>query len=362
MENDTNATIVIEIEKSKKKCLNIVAKYRQWTCTSLSCPYKTRDVEDQIKRFQDMLKVWQEVLTKGNQTVICGDINIDRHAPNSPELRPELKDMIEMIEKFKRDNNLTQMNHKPTRHRCNQRSTLLDLFYVNSPEKCTDIRNGANSTSEHDYVVMTVQNQSIIRKKQFYMTRDTRNLVYANLEHMINNSEDLQSLFSEDDPDEIAEKYINGWNAIIEELAPLKRVQIKRDHEDMVSEASDTLKKMHDNALNKAITNKDTNEFRYAKNLQNILKRQLDKDKKAYMEKNLRNKKRRWKILNHTEQKEEETPTRIVFRGEDTSSQKRIGEIFGEYFKDKVETIRKDFDTSTDDAMEVFEKLIPNPL
>ena len=111
-----------------------------------------------------MLNIWDKVIDLNHETLISGDINIDRHIPNNPESRPELKEMIKMIEKFMRDKSVNQVNFKPTRHRNKQRSTLLDLFIVNCPDKCSDIRNGINSTSEHEYVVLNLLKQPVVRK------------------------------------------------------------------------------------------------------------------------------------------------------------------------------------------------------
>ena len=78
---------------------------------------------------------------------------------------------------------------------------------------------------------------------------------------MIEQSHDLQSLFSDEDPDDIASKFIKGWDDIIEELAPSKRVQIRKDNNEIISSEAERLKKLHDDTINKAITNKDKNEY-----------------------------------------------------------------------------------------------------
>ena len=64
-------------------------------------------------------------------------------------------------------------------------------------------------------------------------------------------------------------------------------------------------------------------------NIKNRLTKQIEKDKKMYMSKILSHKRKKWKVLNHAEEEDDETPTRIAYNGEVTSSQRKIGEIFG---------------------------------
>ena len=253
LENEINATIVLKILKTKKKAIFLVANYRQWTGSSPSCTFNSKDNADSLKRFKLMLQIWESVLTLGGLTIIGGDLNIDRLPSNNPVSRPELKLLIEALVDFQTSKNLIQMNHKATRHRINQRSALIDLFYTNCPKKCTNILNGKNTTSEHDYVMMTVVNESIVRAPQFFMFRDSKHLNYSNLEPKINNSEKLQSLFADTDPETIAVKFTEGWNEIINEMAHKLQIQIRKDHKKLVSPAAKKLKSEHDKALNTAL-------------------------------------------------------------------------------------------------------------
>ena len=92
---------------------------------------------------------------------------------------------------------------------------------------------------------------------------------------MINNSVDFQEMFSSTDADVIANLLVKGWTKIIDELAPNKRVQLKNNNEDIISDEAKKLKSEHDAAINRAITNKDGEEFRLLKVIKNkIMKKQ----------------------------------------------------------------------------------------
>ena len=144
-------------------------------------------------------------------------------------------------------------------------------------------------------------------------------------------------------------------------MAPKKRKQKKKDHENLISKKSKELKKKHDESINKAISNKDSDEFRMAKSLKNQLDKSLEKDKKQYFEENLSKKRKKWKIINDNDKKDDEIPTRIIFKGIDTSSPKQIGKLFADFFVDKVEKIRENFSDDINPALETLNELIKKP-
>ena len=63
--------------------------------------------------------------------------------------------------------NLTQFNWKTTRQRVNQRSTLLDLFLTNWPEKFALAENQSNFSSEHEATVTEFADTDFQCQKQF---------------------------------------------------------------------------------------------------------------------------------------------------------------------------------------------------
>ena len=62
-----------------------------------------------------MIKLWEKVIDLGLPTTMIGDINIDRHEPNDPESRPDLKNLIPILRAFQMSKNVTLINKAPTR-------------------------------------------------------------------------------------------------------------------------------------------------------------------------------------------------------------------------------------------------------
>ena len=91
-------------------------------------------------------------------------------------------------------------------------------------------------------MVIDIVNQDIIRKRQFFNTRDTRKLVYKNLEPAIEKSDDFKKMLVAEDPDDIAQYLVTGWDKIINMLAPTKRIQLKKNNEDIITKQAAELK------------------------------------------------------------------------------------------------------------------------
>ena len=112
--------------------------------TSAVCTYNSRRRNDCIERMTNLIYIYTKVLKTKSYCLICGDVNIDRHPPNNPDQRHDIKDLIPILDNFLADNRVAVLNSDVTRHKAGKRSTLLDLFMSNVPEKCSNWKNIPN--------------------------------------------------------------------------------------------------------------------------------------------------------------------------------------------------------------------------
>ena len=61
------------------------------------------------------------------------------------------------------------------------------------------------------------------------MLRDYSCNNWTNLEPLINQNDELNSMFGEQDPDVLADKILTGLNKVVKELITIKRVQKKKN-------------------------------------------------------------------------------------------------------------------------------------
>merc|ERR1711954_5458 len=159
-----------------------------------------------------------------------GDINIDRHLPNNPLVRPELKALTPVLEDFMTTCNLTQLNWLPTQHQAGCNSSLLDIFLSNIPERISGIKNFYNTMSEHEGVICTLMTKTPVKDVKSILLRDYKLATFDIIQPMIDNNSNLQSLFSDQDPEVIAKKLVDGVKEITDVVVVKKRVQARKNN------------------------------------------------------------------------------------------------------------------------------------
>ena len=361
LENNINPTIVLTVKTSAKKHHTVVANYRQWKGTAPTCDFNERNDDHSIKRFKEMLKVWEEAIKLGNPTTIVGDINIDRHEPNDPESRADIKNLIPMLKDFQSNHNVVLTNKEPTRYRHGQRPSLLDLILTTRPQNLCEIFNISNFCSEHMGVHCKIKINKLLVNQQFRKVRNRKNLIASILMPLIEDNDNLQGIFRTSDPDVIARTLTDEIDVIIEKVAPSKMVQIKKvDRMKITGETKDKIKHA-DKAVTTATKTLNQDDFRKAKNLQNEVKRAIKKDETEYLKKNLNDKHRDFRTLNDELSNENSTPTHIVHEGEEIRSQKKIASTFNKFYKDKIINIRKNFANETKKAINILKATKKKP-
>ena len=147
-EDPENPMITIVFKQTKGRHLAITAVYRQWKAPGELEPNNAHGITRQCRRMKVMAENFEKIASKGFDMVAGGDFNIDRHQPNDPCSRPELRALTPLFEDMLIKCDLHQLNKKPTRHMVGQRSSLLDLFLSNIPQRISNLENILNTTSE----------------------------------------------------------------------------------------------------------------------------------------------------------------------------------------------------------------------
>ena len=97
-ENDFNCAIVIKLKQSKKKHTLLIGAYRQWKSVGSTNPYSSDSTYNQVIQMKHLMSLFQKVLDEGSTVLVGGDLNVDRHLPNDPLGRADLKDLYPMLD------------------------------------------------------------------------------------------------------------------------------------------------------------------------------------------------------------------------------------------------------------------------
>ena len=110
-----------------------------------------------------------------------------------------------------------------------KQSSLLDVFFSNVKNKIDGVKNVPNLCSEHKGVLINLHLNLKHKKPQFITLRCFNNLNFKNIEPLVKNDKDLQSLFQFWDPETVSNMLLRGLNRVMAELAPIKKIQ-RRKH------------------------------------------------------------------------------------------------------------------------------------
>ena len=163
-EDNTNPMIVVRVKETRGRHLVIVAIYRQWKAPGETEANTAEGIGRQCLRLKDMTKNINALCDEKYEIIIGGDLNIDRHLPNDPLRRPEVRALTPILEDIMMSQNIAQLNFIPTRHQNGCNSSLFDLFLSNIPERISNVENFTNITSEHEGVSMILHTKTQIKK------------------------------------------------------------------------------------------------------------------------------------------------------------------------------------------------------
>merc|ERR1711954_170523 len=118
-----------------------------------------------------------------------------------------------------------QLNIKPTRHRTGHKSSLLDIFFCNFPERVKNTVNFLNTLSEHEGVGCVVHPKTEIKSPNTFLMRSYKDCTLKILQPMVDKNINLQTLFSDLDPVTIADKLMTGLKEVTDPVIIKKRIQ-----------------------------------------------------------------------------------------------------------------------------------------
>ena len=97
----------------------------------------------------------------------------------------------------------------------------------NCSNKLSQVKTTKNLISDHCYLTVDYNSKRNQIKPRFRWVRKYQNLTKPNIIYEVENNAKLQTLFKYSNPNTVAEILQTELNAIINKLAPKRRVQIK---------------------------------------------------------------------------------------------------------------------------------------
>ena len=281
LENENLCNIWIEISLGTSRSLLIMGGYRQWSLLkSLDVNNKKDKVTKQLIRYKLTLELWKKALSEKKDVVVLTDDNIDSAVNASHNKIYNIKNIEKIHNEHLEENNLVTHNNKFTWFQSHCKPSVIDHIYSNCPTKITPVETINNIYSDHSILLTRYLTKENIYVPKFINVRNFRLLTRNMILNYINNSEELENLFTLSDPNEIAASLQMELNSIIECIAPQKKVQFRKDYKPYLNSELLEKIKMSNDYLKEAIKSNDITDWRQFKHYRNDTMKSINMERK----------------------------------------------------------------------------------
>ena len=229
MTSDT-AAIWLSLKRKGQKRINLGGIYREHRLLFQPDDISASD-QAQISRWDIITNNWTKA---GNRTqcFLLGDLNLDYMRWTDPD--PSHVTMVDMIKNKLETKGFSQHIKGPTHFWPNRQDSLIDHVWANSPELIISVRNITNSIADHNVIELNVCLKGKCNTSKEIIRRVRTNFNLANYRRKIS-SINWEPFYSLTDVNLaynfFHEKVVN----ILEEEAPMKKIQLNKKHKSWLS-------------------------------------------------------------------------------------------------------------------------------
>ena len=242
--------------------------------------------QSQKARWQQLIDNWERANTEGREILTLGDTNIDSMTWDTPTAQlPQYDRQKAPLYHILRDQILlkgtTKINTEYTRQegQLDGRKSCLDHVYSNQPQQICSYQTIHSTFSDHAMVMAIKSAKKIQNEKKYIKIRSLKNYKTQTFIENIRNHHLYVELFYEMEPEIIATGVTRIMQESLEEIAPVKRIQItSRNTQTLSMEAREALV-ARDVANKKARENPNIENIREHKHLRNTANRIITQER-----------------------------------------------------------------------------------
>ena len=284
--DDTFSSIWLEVGLPNKRKILICNAYREWGYMRQAEPSKSRDLSEQINRWEIFLRQWERALDEEKEVIVTGDLNVnhlewtkDNLPPNSQtrKLRPLITELFARIISL----GVSQLVTSATRVWPNQPDSGLDHLFSNYPGKLSPVQVINNGGSDHKLLLATRYSNSIKRNVRYVTKRCYKNF---NKSEFISAVQKINfwNIYKCDNVDQALKILNDSLTQILDIMAPIKTIQIRENYAPWLS--SEIKQKMadRDEAQKIAAQTKLDKDWKLYKQLRNNVNSILKNEKRKW--------------------------------------------------------------------------------
>ena len=363
--SNTFSSIWLEIHLSRQKRFLVCHAYRDWQYLDQETNY-SKSIPAQSSRWLEFLNQWETAMKTNLECLVLGDLNIDHMTWMKPNPEPtssayKLKTLIEDLFVKILPYGAVQCVNGPTRFERSAAPSGLDHFWTTDPSKLSDIHTYFHGSSDHKIIIGTRYTKSVVRSPRFVKKRSYKNFqpeYYLSLINAMN----WWDLYSCEDPEQAVNIFTTKLNMILDEVAPIKRIQVRNKYAPWLSNATKALITERDLAQKKAAESNDDEDWKQFRKMRNQINNKLKMEKRQWQARRLEacsNTSDTWRtIKGWLGWRGGGPPTQLVVDGELKNKPGDLARCMNEFFINKIRTLKSRIPPSTENPIARLQNLM----
>ena len=356
----------MEVGLPRQKKFLVCQAYREWQLLG-QADRSSLSIPEQLNRWTVLLDQWERALDTGLEVHLLGDLNINHcnwtntNLPASNQTT-KLKSLIAALFSQVLTKGVSQMVVGPTRHWPGQVSTGLDHYYTNRPDKVSPVQTQHCGGSDHMLIHAKRYSRSIKSNPRYIRKRSYKHFNPLSFIQAVQQVSWLE-LYLCNDVDLAVKMLTEKITFILDTMAPMRTVQIRKKYAPWLSKTTLDLMKERDQLQKKASQSRNEDDWKKFKSIRNKVNNRLKFEETNWQRTKLeqcgQNSSDVWKnvkgILNW---KTSGSPTQLFHQGSLLTKPQEIADAQNNYFLQKISTIRENLPPAVTDPLGKLRKLM----
>ena len=346
LEDPDTAAIWMECGLPGQRGILICVGYRQWRLLGQGDNISAT-VAEQLARWNKFINRWESALSEGKEIIVMLDANLDFLTwRNTDHLEPHhssirLKSLVDTLFDRIIPLGVSQLVTGATRMERGSPSTGLDHLYSNRADKLSPVQTIYTGMSDHKLLKCQRFTKSLKQHQRYVKKRSFKHFEKADFKQRLNHI-NLDEVLHCTEVDSAVEMLTGKLNFILDTVAPIKTFQTRSQYAPWMSEETKHLKKLREEAQEKASKSNKDEDWRFFKSIRNQVTARSRADKKKWEEKKLENTDDMWKtVKNWLGWKNSGPPTQLFFEGRVVTKPAGLASSMNKFFIDKVKSLRQ---------------------
>ena len=360
LEDDTVSAIWLECGLPNQRGILVCMGYRQWRLLGQK-DNNSASTAEQLSRWLIFLDKWEAALQEDKEVIVALDANLDfltwRMSDGLPAHHSSvrLKSLIDALFNRIIPMGVSQLVTGATRFERGQPKTGLDHLYSNKPDKLSSVQTHFTGMSDHKLLKVTRFSKSFKQNCRFVKKRMFKNFDQELFKQRVSDSR-LEEILACNDTNEAAELLSTKLNNILDEMAPVKKIQTRSNYAPWLGEDTKVLQQQRNTAQEQAAQSGDADDWRLFRTLRNQVTAKSRKDRKEWEKKKFDSEENSstdiWKtVKGWLGWNSGGPPTQLFSDGKMVSSPAGLASVMNRFFVDKVKKLRQHIPHSTSDPL-----------